>query len=161
QAGRNASERWASPETRRCGSRSGCYTEKAAVSGVTPPLVKNCTLRHSRGSNDGRHSGSSAGTQTSARGQRAAARRSRCPQTLVFVQGPLSPHGPLETQWFLRDYDGGFLDRGQRGVFSDPQDDSLTVQFLTNGGVTPTSGRPGPHGPGLPRPPAPGDGDVR
>ena len=47
QAGRNASERHASPETRRCGSRPGCYTGKAAVSGDQrgPPL----TTRHAPG----------------------------------------------------------------------------------------------------------------
>ena len=33
QAGRNVSERRASPETTRCGSRPGCYTGKAAVLG--------------------------------------------------------------------------------------------------------------------------------
>src|SRR3954468_19181357 len=41
QAGRNASERRAGPETRRCGSRPGCYTGKAAASGDRrePPLT--------------------------------------------------------------------------------------------------------------------------
>src|SRR5262249_56582507 len=33
RAGRNASERRASPETTRCGSRPGCYTGKAVVPG--------------------------------------------------------------------------------------------------------------------------------
>src|SRR5262249_6846552 len=46
-AGRNASERRASPETRRCGSRPGCYTGKAVVPGDRrgPPL----TTRHAPG----------------------------------------------------------------------------------------------------------------
>src|SRR5262245_62387337 len=58
QAGRNASERCASPETRRCGSRPGCYTGKAVAPGDRrgPPL----TMRHAPGVPPGygrRHAG--------------------------------------------------------------------------------------------------------
>ena len=47
QAGRNGSERRASPETTPCGSRPGCYTGKAAVRGDTRGLP--LTTRHAPG----------------------------------------------------------------------------------------------------------------
>src|SRR5262249_46343311 len=76
-AGRNASERCASPETRRCGSRPGCYTGKAVAPGDRrgPPL----TLRHAPGVPPGygrRH----AGTRRSDATREASAVGARDPQ---------------------------------------------------------------------------------